>query len=953
MSGERVRLRERFRQHIEARAVTCRSFERDKKLQNELTIALMDLATRRRQEVAQTPHAGPGSEAAEFLAAPEYLMLRTQLEGREHELHEISAWAESDDPILVVEAFGGFGKSALSWQWWLRQKHRSDSEGLQRWRKGLWFGFYTEPSMHQFFRRLHAQLTGASQQAAASRPVDELAEESLEFMRRERHLIVMDGLERMLMIGSSLDANGEHPRSHPTSMPSDRFPHGAQARAARDLQDPLLARWLCRVANESRSRILITTRYHPKVLENVGRSPIRGVRHLDLKGLELAGARSYWQSLGFDPGEAAFERLHAAVHGHPLSLAVMGGTLRLSGATSLAVFFAEHPDFAHFDTQVSADGRDDVFRQALAALSPKASVLLETIAAYCYPAPLSDLVGLLCQLGETADRKFSLTEELERHQFGLEEIEDSALAFEDREGLIRTLLELEDRNLVARDGHNAVDLHPVIRSVVLDRAPRHELQKCDNRIVRYYTQAPRVSMPSRAEDLRHEVQAVFSATRAGLWQRATVLCAKSFTDLSLCDHLDRLNEQRDLAKIMDRFFCILRTDRGFSVKWIPEAPPPLQLPQNWGAGISFEDMVRSATGWDDLTLIRYIARTDFAMIAGAAHQAVGEYRLAHAMYELHNETCGQPLCRTMQSTCFRQAGRFGGAFKLLRDGLLELRRHARWRYDPYESSRVADCVFIESIERGQPKRARQAFALKWCIAGASKIESVTGNGTQSEWLRAANLQLARLARAEGDLARGLAIAAEVLEHAGHEGHRKDRVNALRELARASHAAGDYDRALSALDEIVREDRDGGQRGAALTARAERARARIGLGDFDLAREELAMIAQMADDAVETRAVVALYEAELFRRVRDPGGETAALIRGLDLYTLYPGTPMDIEDIRETVARLRELGAIEDRDIEKRQLAVLEPLPDWVRTGWGKWRIKPSDAEFELKTRWHL
>jgi hypothetical protein len=114
-----------------------------------------------------------------------------------------------------------------------------------------------------------------------------------------------------------------------------------------------------------------------------------------------------------------------------------------------------------------------------------------------------------------------------------------------------------------------------------------------------------------------------------------------------------------------------------------------------------------------------------------------------------------------------------------------------------------------------------------------------------------------------------------------------------------------------------------------------------------------MIAQMADDAVETRAVVALYEAELFRRVRDPGGETAALIRGLDLYTLYPGTPMDIEDIRETVARLRELGAIEDRDIEKRQLAVLEPLPDWVRTGWGKWRIKPSDAEFELKTRWHL
>src|SRR5438045_1761931 len=73
-----------------------------------------------------------------FLATPSYTPGHV-FSGRARELQFLTEWATSpNNPLLVLEAIGGMGKSMLCWQWaiGLTEQVPPPFEGI------FWYGFY-------------------------------------------------------------------------------------------------------------------------------------------------------------------------------------------------------------------------------------------------------------------------------------------------------------------------------------------------------------------------------------------------------------------------------------------------------------------------------------------------------------------------------------------------------------------------------------------------------------------------------------------------------------------------------------------------------------------------------------------------------------------------------------------------------------------------------------------
>lgn len=75
--------------------------------------------------------------------------LENRFVGRAAELAMLDAWGRSTDSVLVIEAIGGMGKSALTW-FWARERARSAIPGM---RGMLWFSFYEGNATMGVFQR--------------------------------------------------------------------------------------------------------------------------------------------------------------------------------------------------------------------------------------------------------------------------------------------------------------------------------------------------------------------------------------------------------------------------------------------------------------------------------------------------------------------------------------------------------------------------------------------------------------------------------------------------------------------------------------------------------------------------------------------------------------------------------------------------------------------------------
>ncbi|MBI3248828.1 MAG: caspase family protein [Deltaproteobacteria bacterium] len=258
----------------------------------------------RQNGIQQHPvHAGYGEDI--YLTRRTHPLLKPQFQhpyaadkyftGRAAERPQLTEWfiEPTADPLLVVEALGGMGKSALAWKWVHADllKRGLHPDGV------LWWSFYEPEATFANFVSTALAYFGVPNvppDLDATRRWQHL----VEIMSERRCLVILDGVERLLH-AYNLDSSAD---GHP-----------------RDGVSPAFGRFLLYfLAHAERAKLLLTTILPPHELDRV-----RGWRSLKLQPLPQDDLVAYFREYGVTEDRATRAEIAEAGQRfgyHPLSL---------------------------------------------------------------------------------------------------------------------------------------------------------------------------------------------------------------------------------------------------------------------------------------------------------------------------------------------------------------------------------------------------------------------------------------------------------------------------------------------------------------------------------------------------------------------------------------------------------------------------------------------------------
>src|ERR1035438_2957481 len=248
-----------------------------------------------------------------YIAHPYTLLQTGRLIGRQPELNELTDWVtKSDKPVFSVVAIGGMGKSALTWHWFNKVAPLEMKPLAGR----LWWSFYeSDATFENFVIRALAYVTKRPREEVQKIPPPEREEQLLAALNREPHLVVLDGLERILIAYARLDA----------ARLSDEEAGHADARL-RKTTDPHAGAFLRKLSACRAARVLISTRLYPADLEDRHTGdPLPGCGKLDLRGLSDADALDLWRAFGISGTRDALLPIFQTFGKHPLLIKALAG----------------------------------------------------------------------------------------------------------------------------------------------------------------------------------------------------------------------------------------------------------------------------------------------------------------------------------------------------------------------------------------------------------------------------------------------------------------------------------------------------------------------------------------------------------------------------------------------------------------------------------------------------
>jgi hypothetical protein len=263
---------------------------------------------------------------APFIAHPYPLPLH--FTGRDAEQALLSNWLfNEEEPVLVMEAIGGIGKSALTWVWLHKQvlEPGVEIEGV------FWWSFY-EASFEVFIQQLACYVLGKEEDEEKLLYADLVRLQAA--LHQRRFLLVLDGLERALRGYSGMEAMFIQEKGFQGST-------GAEAeweKRQREPVHPLAARFLPHLASSTgKTKTLITTRLMPAPLEG-----LTGVRHVLLKGLSSVDAVRFLRSEGVKGTRAELEQAGNVYDFHPLMLKLLASSIKRSRSKDIRDAFRLH-----------------------------------------------------------------------------------------------------------------------------------------------------------------------------------------------------------------------------------------------------------------------------------------------------------------------------------------------------------------------------------------------------------------------------------------------------------------------------------------------------------------------------------------------------------------------------------------------------------------------------------
>ncbi len=389
-----------------------------------------------------------------YIAHPYTLLQSRDLVGRQAELNALTDWvANPTSPAFAARVFcfvaiGGMGKSALTWKWF-NQIAPNEMKPLAG---RLWWSFYeSDADFENFLIRALCYVGGESEDAVRALPWPEREAQLLRHLNEAPYLFVLDGLERILIAYHRMDASylADDEYDEQTAnwvagaigLPATAAQSFVGQHRLRQTTDPRAGAFLQKLAQATKSRILITSRLYPTALQLPTGHHRPGSIAYFLRGLSDDDALGLWRALNVAGSRAELVPIFRSVEGHPLLVQALASEVAnyKKAPGDFTQWRTDHPQFDPTSLPL-VQSRTHILEFALKGLSAKVREVLHTLVGFRMPASYATLEALLVGPGKACGSA---------------------------QDLDRALTELEDRGLIGWDrGANRYDAHPIVRGVV-------------------------------------------------------------------------------------------------------------------------------------------------------------------------------------------------------------------------------------------------------------------------------------------------------------------------------------------------------------------------------------------------------------------------------------------------------------------------------------------------------
>ncbi|MEM9092024.1 MAG: TIR domain-containing protein [Cyanobacteria bacterium P01_F01_bin.53] len=414
--------------------------------------------------------------------------------GRVAERQMLSDWltGDSQHPLFVLKALGGFGKSALTWHWLTHDVSERD------WPAVVWWSFYeAQAGFDNFLRVTLKYLMGQEPKDLNPR---EQVDKLLEYLQQPGVLLILDGFERELRAYSSMGA----------AYQGDGEAQIADAgRDCVNLFAEAFFRGLCSLPN-LRGRVLMSTRLRPRPVEVTGGMLLAGCTEKELTQMQPADAVNFFRAQGIRGNRNEIEQACSAYGFHPLSLRLLAG---------LVVKDFYNPGDIQATNTLDVTGnlvqrQHHVLEQSYLNLLPSRRRLLSLIA--CFRSPVA--IRVIEKIEQTAEQTASEQED----NIEPSSQQSTTRATEVTRALQEDLRDLIARGLVQREG-SRFDLHPIVRRYAYDRMTAQTRSSTHGQLRDYFAAVPAVEKVTTIDDLAPTIELYHHMVRAGQYDEAREL----------------------------------------------------------------------------------------------------------------------------------------------------------------------------------------------------------------------------------------------------------------------------------------------------------------------------------------------------------------------------------------------------------------------------------------------
>ena len=371
---------------------------------------------------------------------------------------------DSENRLFILRALGGFGKSALSWQW---LTHDVD---IKEYPKVVFWSFYEGDASFEHFIEETLKYLKLEVPQGQRPQVDEL----LKVMGSQKILLIMDGFERALRAYSSMNAAYQGDEEESPSPDTGRGDRGEGGLDCVNINAEIFLKSVCSLPN-IKSKVLMTTRLTPRTVKDKHSGEfLVGCREVELTSMQPTDAVEFFHKQKIKGTHAEIEAACAPYGYHPLSLRILAGLVTNDREKPGDIIVANKLDI----TDDVIANKDHVLKLAYDFLSKEQQKLLSIIA--CFRAPMT--YDALKAISSKTSRKGKKAKVVPNENLSddLKTLEKSGLLHWDRKS-------------------NKYDLHPIVRRYAYERLASTDRVTAHTRLRDYFAE---MQEPENIEDFQ-------------------------------------------------------------------------------------------------------------------------------------------------------------------------------------------------------------------------------------------------------------------------------------------------------------------------------------------------------------------------------------------------------------------------------------------------------------------